>query len=211
MKIIFDLDGPLLDVSERYYEIYKLLSAKYFATNLLTKEEYWGLKRAKIAKVDILKRSEIPESLHDIYINERLTIIENKEHLKNDRLYPFAVPVLEKISNGQEIILISLRNNRENLLWELTHFKIDGFFAGIYSQDNNRGTWEVKMELLMEAGIKRGDKAVFIGDTEADILVAKEMKLTSIAVESGIREKKLLMEFEPDFIINDIRDTFIIL
>ena len=54
--IFFDLDGPILDVSEKYYKVYAdILSQKGF--RVLSKTEYWDAKRNKIPEYDILLKS----------------------------------------------------------------------------------------------------------------------------------------------------------
>lgn len=80
-----------------------------------------------------------------------------------------------------------------------------GYFSNIYSQDNNRGVWEVKHALIKEARLMEGNGAVyFIGDTEADVVAAQKLGAVSIAVESGIRTRELLENMNPDIIIPDI-------
>ena len=43
-----------------------------------------------------------------------------------------------------------------------------------------------------------------VGDTEADILMAKKLGLTSIAVSSGIRSRNFLANLDPDYIITGV-------
>ncbi|MCH8276159.1 MAG: hypothetical protein IIA50_01265 [Bacteroidetes bacterium] len=54
MKIYFDLDGPILDVSERYYEVYKNSLPK--GSKVLNKKTYWNLKRAAVPEEIIFSK-----------------------------------------------------------------------------------------------------------------------------------------------------------
>ncbi|VAX23793.1 hypothetical protein MNBD_NITROSPINAE03-80 [hydrothermal vent metagenome] len=205
MKIIIDFDGPIVDVSPRYYFIYRALTEKYGATHTLSKDEYWSLKRKRTPIPEILKLSGLPASAHLTYINERLSIIENKEFLAYDRLYPFVPGVIKELSVFSEIYIVTLRNRRENLSWQLSELDIGHLFPNVYSLDNNDGTWEVKKRLVLDAQImENGEKTYFVGDTEADVLAANDLNAISVAVESGIRNREMLEALNPDFIIPDI-------
>ncbi len=43
-----------------------------------------------------------------------------------------------------------------------------------------------------------------IGDTEADIILAHDLKVPCIAVTSGIRNNEVLARAHPDYIVSDI-------
>ena len=105
-----------------------------------------------------------------------------------------------------QLFLVTLRNNRTNLLWQLNYFAINKFFDKVLSRDNNAGTWQVKYELIVQARLVDREKLVIIGDTEADVLTAKELNAISIAVESGIRNKEFLQKLQPDFLLKNISE-----
>lgn len=105
MKIIFDLDGPILDVSERYYCIYASLSGKLGAKNTLSKVEYWDLKRKRIPSQTIMKLSQLPEESFEQYQKERLMIIEDERFLRLDRVYPFVPNVIKNLKKKPKYTL----------------------------------------------------------------------------------------------------------
>ena len=73
--IFFDLDGPLIDVSNKYYAVYSYILAKYgFKT--LPMSLYWQMKKEKRSIGEILSDTGAGELL-DTYIKERLQIIES--------------------------------------------------------------------------------------------------------------------------------------
>jgi phosphoglycolate phosphatase-like HAD superfamily hydrolase len=57
MRIITDFDGPIMDLSDRYYHVYQLCLAQVKSPdrsiNLLTKSEFWAQKRALVPEIQI--------------------------------------------------------------------------------------------------------------------------------------------------------------
>src|SRR5215510_6935636 len=85
--ICIDLDGPILDVSGRYYQVYRDSLASIDAPPL-DKASYWELKRKKVSEPEILKRSGI-ESLAAVeaYLNARTPRIEAESYLRFDKVW----------------------------------------------------------------------------------------------------------------------------
>ena len=54
MKIFFDFDGTLIDVSERYYQIY--CAAINTNSCLIPFEIYWNYKRERVAEEKIIQK-----------------------------------------------------------------------------------------------------------------------------------------------------------
>lgn len=52
-----------------------------------------------------------------------------------------------------------------------------------------------------------GKNTVIIGDTPADILCARAGLATAVAVASGWHSAQTLSQYQPDFLLNDLRDT----
>jgi phosphoglycolate phosphatase-like HAD superfamily hydrolase len=57
----------------------------------------------------------------------------------------------------------------------------------------------------------RKEQFVIVGDTEDEIKAARKLGGISIAVLSGVRNKKLLSSYEPAYIIKDIRQVMSII
>ena len=74
MKIFFDLDGTLVDASERLYRLFcDLIPECNF-----TKEEYWNLKRNKINHQMILEKY-FPQYNFDEFNTKWLSLIEKEK------------------------------------------------------------------------------------------------------------------------------------
>lgn len=202
MLIYFDLDGPILDVSGKFYKIYTDLLIEHGYPRL-PKDEYWQLKKEHTPIPEIMKRTCPPEFI-DCYIKKRLEVIENFSYLKQDKIIPGADQVLHRLSQKHTLILVTLRNRSETLSQELDYFDLRKYFKKILSQDNNPGDWQTKAKLIREDGFFQTGDAIIIGDTQADIKAGKSLGMKTCAVLSGIRTKELLEKAEPDFMIEDI-------
>ena len=112
MKILFDLDGTILDSSERLYRLF----CELIPDCTFTKEDYWNLKRNKINHKMILEKYFSEYDFNE-FNTKWLKLIEDEKYLKSDKLYDFTIPLLKSINN--DIFLITARQSRKNLLEEL--------------------------------------------------------------------------------------------
>jgi phosphoglycolate phosphatase len=202
MLIYFDLDGPIIDVSGKFYKIYSdLLGERGYPT--LSKKEYWQLKREHVPIPQIVLRT-CPNEFVDYYIKKRIEVIENFEYLKHDELIPGAEKVLEELMQDHKLILVTLRNNSKTLFQELVFFDLKRYFTTILSLDNNHGDWRIKVKLIEDSGSLTDKNSLIVGDTEADIITGKKLGIKTCAVMCGIRTKELLEKASPDYLIKDI-------
>ena len=86
MQIYLDLDGPVLDVSHRYYLIYSdlLKQADYLPFD---HDSYWSLKRLSITEAAIVQRN-MPECGVSDYLARRAQLLEDSTYLVYDLLQP---------------------------------------------------------------------------------------------------------------------------
>lgn len=205
MLIFFDLDGPILDVSEKYYRVYAdILSLHGF--NHLPKSEYWTAKRQKISDSEILARTEA-SSLIEEYQLKRKRIIESDKYLKYDIVQKNAVQVLKKLSTKTPLVLVTLRSFHNQLSKELLNFGLTEYFHAILtSGEDIKPRWKIKYNLIND--YLRKNKLIdhldniMIGDTETDILAGKHLGMKTIGVSFGIRNRNLLLSLEPDLLFD---------
>lgn len=200
MKIFFDLDGTLIDVSQRHYIVYKQVVEELLGKPLKMKT-YWDLKRRKADWKEVLKQSYINEKLKQQFLDKFILKIESPEYTKKDKLFNSTKDTLDKLSN-YSLYIVSLRRSEEALLNELAFLGIKDKVIKVLSGHTESDGYTKKAELISTIGFNSSD--IVVGDTEADILAAKQLGLRSIAVSSGIRTTKLLQATDPDYLITDI-------
>ncbi len=201
LTVYFDLDGPILDVSRRYYQLHCDLAAALripplaFAT-------YWELKRNQASLEVILPESSPEERAR--YQEQRQALIETREYLQYDQVYPWAPAVLDSLHRSYRLGLVTLRNSRELLLWQLGRLQLADFFDVVLSRDRNQGDWQAKRDLLVSDRCFTLDSLI-VGDTEGDILAGQSLGLLTVGVTCGIRTEARVAALAPTRIIPDIR------
>lgn len=208
--LCIDLDGPIINCEKRYYEVYKDIVIN-LCGDPIPKEEYWNKKRNRISEENILKQSNVKINDFDHFRDMKISLIEEEKYLEMDSLHKDSRQLLKNMKSVfGTIILITLRRNNIALEKQLNKFNIRQYFDFILSGFNNEiPPWKVKVDLFHTV-ISADDlsilKGSFIGDTETDILAGKQLGFKTIAVLSGIRSKEILEKYNPDYIINDLRE-----
>lgn len=200
--IFFDLDGPILEVSGRYFYVHKQICRILGIKLKVNRKIYWESKRRGLRLEDILGVNDI--ALISRYKKLWLDNIEKKDALLKDRVFPYAYKVLDYLAKKYRLSLVTLRKNHQGLKEELKKLKLAKYFNDIIVVRHKHG------HIAKYKGIIRKypkfAKAIFIGDTEIDIKAAKLLGIPSVAVLSGIRGLSYLKKFKPEYIIRDIRE-----
>src|SRR6266567_229949 len=87
--LFFDLDGPLLDVRNRYYGVYRSI-AEDLGVRPLGLGHYWAEKRSQAPLRRFFPGLEAEPSLKQRYLERWLARIEQPEWLERDVLAPGA-------------------------------------------------------------------------------------------------------------------------
>lgn len=202
----FDLDGPILDVSEKYYRVYiDLLKSE--TDQLLSKDVYWEMKRDQRPVAEIMTASGVEdEDVIQRYRERRKEVIETKQYSDYDLLYENVIPVFKRLKENFRIVLCTLRSSHDNLMYELNKWEIVDYFESIlYSGEQLYPRYLVKYHLIRNFTLNQiPENSWFIGDTSTDITAANKLDIKSVGVLSGIRNERLIREAEPDYLINEI-------
>lgn len=195
--IFLDLDGPILEGKNRHYKCYKDIVNKY-GGNILDIETYWDMKTSKITRDILLKKSNF-QGAYDEFFEEWMMNIEDEKYLALDCLKPEVIETLYKWTKlTNNIILVTMRQNREFLIQQLKNLKVHDFFDEIIDCPPQRKN--TKYEALKN---KIFEKAIFIGDTEEDTNTAKMLGIKSIGITNGLRKKEYL---DADYYYEEIKD-----
>jgi phosphoglycolate phosphatase-like HAD superfamily hydrolase len=198
---VFDLDGPLLDVSERYYRLYRdLVSAQDLSP--LPKATYWRLKRRRVPEEAIFRRSGGTKNEEMEYAQLRLSRIESKAYLQYDKMW-VGVPAMLRYLHRRALLLLATARRRHRLLeWQLGKLRIRSQFHRVLSiPPRSRSPWEAKATRVRGILGRSPYVGWFIGDTEVDVSVGRLLGLQTVAVAFGIRDTAALRLFNPDTLL----------
>ncbi len=204
MILFFDLDGPILDVSEKYYQAYAD-SLKILGCSFLEKDKYWQMKRATIPDYEILKRTS-GEIYLDDYKVMRNSLIERESYLAFDRIWMELRDVYDILFQEFTAVLVTLRTHEDKLHGQLDGLGISRWFDKVIVGDNRCAEkWKSKVDAILASRVLNCEKTedcLFVGDTETDILAGKSLGMKTAGVTFGIRNRDILLQTKPDLIFD---------
>lgn len=216
LRIFTDFDGPIMDVSERYYQVYQycLEEAKEpdQLITVLPKQEFWRLKRAQVPERQIGCLSGLHDDQARQFAQLRRQNVHSHDYLKHDRPVPGAIDALQKARKLSDSHLAVITMRRQKALnFALTQCDLENFFppdVRYCLPDEYAKTHDVvEKTWLMEKALTELPAACqtwMVGDTEADIAAARAHDLPVVAVLSGIRDRDRLDNYDPDFIVDNL-------
>jgi phosphoglycolate phosphatase-like HAD superfamily hydrolase len=215
MRIITDFDGPVMDLSDRYYHVYQLCLAKLQqpdrSLNIISKAEFWACKRAQIPDWQIGLDSGLTAVQADEFQQLRNHHAHRLEYLHLDRVVPGAISALERIqAAGIELLVMTLRRTRELepafVKYDLARFFPPDCRYCLANDYLKQGDILDKTRLMNQAlgELEPEPDTWMIGDTETDIIAAQTHQIRSIGVLSGIRNRDRLAIHQPDLIVTDL-------
>lgn len=215
MRIITDFDGPIMDLSDRYYHVYQLCLGQVKEPNqsirILTKAEFWACKRAQISEQHIGIKSGLTAAQSEVFKNLRDRTAHQLQYLSFDRVVPGSITALEQIQSSRiELIVITLRRTCElNAAFE--QYDLAKFFPPdrrycLADDDQKQGDISAKTQLMAQAlaELKPEPNTWMIGDTETDMIAAQTHSIKVIGVLSGIRDRDRLAQYQPDQIVDNL-------
>ncbi|MBD6615535.1 HAD family hydrolase [Komarekiella sp. 'clone 1'] len=215
LRLITDFDGPIIDVSERYYRVYQFCLEKTRYPDQLVRElakaEFWQMKRSRVPEKQIALNSGLNEAQAQEFSQLRRQTVHTEPYFQHDSLAPGAVDALLKIQQaGVDLAVMTMRR-----VWELDYafkkYDLGRFFPEnrCYCLSNDYvKTRDIEDKpLLMARALTDLPPAAdtwMVGDTEADIAAAKKHGVKVMAVECGIRDRTQLELYHPDLIVKDL-------
>jgi len=198
--LLLDLDGPVIDVSRRYYSTHRQLTLGLGLTPTGF-DHYWEAKRRGQKEVDLLKAYGATQSQIQRYGKMWLEAIEDPKNLLLDRLQPGAADALETLAQIFAIYIVTMRRNKAGALEQIERFGIKRYIRKmiVCGNDGAGKAHAVKQERLTPIA--------FVGDSEADVQAARELGCPAYAVTCGIRNRDFLLGLKPDRVFRDLPEV----
>jgi phosphoglycolate phosphatase len=221
MTVFCDLDGPIVDVSDRYYTTYQqgladtqavyLGRGVYLNLQILSKQQFWQMKQNRVPDTEIAKSSGLSGAEVHVFLGCVNRIVNQPDLLHLDRIQPgvqWAIALLH--SRGVRLVLVTLRPKTQ-AVQILQNYGLARLFTCICGTQIPDAAYHnytaLKTELLAEVVEEfesSPGSAWMIGDTEADILAGQALGIPTIAVTCGIRSRYQLQKYQPNLILSDL-------
>ena len=218
INIFFDLDGPIVDVSDRYYRAYleslKDLDSK--TIKFLEKNDFWELKRNRITDFEIGLLSGL--NIHDSKVAGELRkdLSFRNDFLVQDKLFDDVCPMFDFLKSQKVTFCIVTLRRKKQLALAIKQFKLDKYIKPEFAfslEDAHKITNDIQEKyILLVSAMNKLDvasqKVWFIGDTETDVFAGRLAKVSKVvAISRGIRSKEQLDVVKPDYLINNLTEV----
>ncbi len=216
LRIFTDFDGPIMDVSERYYQVYQdcldQAREKDQTVTVLPKREFWQLKRAQVPERHIGQMSGLHDDQARRFAQLRRETVHSLPYLRHDRVLPGAATALERLQGlGCDLVVVTMRRAHTLNLVLDQQPQIGRFFSTdrryCLADDYLKDQDVVEKPRLMARALAQlppQPQSWMIGDTEADIAAARAHGIPIVAVLSGIRNRERLLAYGPDAIVDNL-------
>jgi len=191
--VLFDWDGVLLDSLGAAFNVYNRIFARV-GTKMLTKEEYLELQSPNW--YDFYVKVGLPASLWKEVDNEWLRLYEEED----PGLHPDAIRCLSSLKEGGLKLALVSNGSRARLESELSRFDVGRFFEAVVFGEKKEELKPSPVMLQRALGALglRPARAVYVGDSPADIQAAKNARVPSVAIARGPIQVKRLSDEKPD-------------
>jgi phosphoglycolate phosphatase-like HAD superfamily hydrolase len=207
MNLWFDFDGTLVDVREKYLTLYRSFCHQHGAEKPLSDDTFWQLKRDGRSNTELAAKSGLCTAVAGKFSAFVEANVELDVSLRRDRLFAQTTEVLRELSKVHSCRLISMRRDYKSLLRQVEWLDIRDCFEQVLEVDRGASTdFTPKAEAIRRLG--ETGRALIIGDSEMEIRTARQLKISSCSIATGIRSRERLMALSPDYFIEALPDIF---
>ena len=203
--IIFDLDGTLInsipDLTDALNHVKTKETRKPF-----TEEQVAGFVGAGVA--NLIERAFDTDKSHadfQKYFESFLTYYES-HHSHLSYLYN---DVIETLRHFRSKKLAILSNKLQPFTRQIVKdFRMNQYFDLVIGarDDLAKKPSAEPIHYILQKFNTSTDQAVMVGDSEADIMAAKNAEIKCVAVTYGYRSKQQLSALQPDFMVDAIKE-----
>lgn len=202
MIYIFDLDGTLIDSSERMYRLFCDLIPECD----LSKEEYWNYKRNKVNHKKLIEILYLQLNF-EMFNNRWMLLIEDKHYLAMDKNYPDTIEVLSKLkTNDNDLYLLTARQSKKALMEELETLNLLDFFNAVLITEGKQSKEDVLLEYARSNDNILNKENIFVSDMGKDIQLGNKLGFDTVAISHGFMSEEKLKEYSPKRVIKELNE-----
>ncbi len=206
--LLIDLDGTLVDATEALEEAAKhaLTTIGFHRIGPQIGVEIARQLQSNLPLEDLLHKSGIVRAKRQGFVTAYLNAF-HKLTLTKTKPLPNVHTTLNTLSKHLPLALVTRRNvSQKQLTKELKRVQLILYFKAIVtSQDVNQP--QPSPEILLKAAQKLGvpiQECAFVSDSIVDMQAGKAAGVKTIAVLSGLFNRKEIEKWKPDFIVKNI-------
>lgn len=190
--LVFDFDGTIADS----YTLIICALENYLGReldgdslrNLSTRQvvDTLGLRTIELPKVTLFVRR---------YLKSQAAKIEPAQGVLD------AIRTLHE-KNPEDLVVLLSSNSTENISSFLKRHDSELLFSKVFTGNTIFGK-AGKLKRVMRSFQREPKDTIYVGDETRDIVAANQVGAKSVAVCWGYNSKSTLIEFNPDFLVND--------
>lgn len=201
---VFDLDGTLIDSKIDIVNSFNLAIRDILnPVKIKDPTSYIGysVKEMVLNLYPNVSQNDLEE------IVRKFRFVYDNSSFPNTKLFSNSIEVLSKLkSNNKKIFLLTNKPSTATIPI-LKKLLIMDYFESIVTKDVNinKSKAELLKELVINHKLNR-NRILFVGDTEIDVLAAKENDVKVATIKNGYGDYSKIVELRPDYIIENIKD-----
>lgn len=204
--VIFDLDGTLLDTLE---DLYLSVNFALQETGCAQRTREEVRQFVGNGAANLIKRSlgEENESRFDAALAAFRS--HYGEHSEDHTCpYPHILPMLEKVKeSGYKTAIISNKPDSAVQTLAKKFFSMIPYVQGEKEGIPRKPSPDSIFYCLNELGVEK-ENCVYVGDSEVDVMTAKNAKIPCIAVTWGFRDKEVLVEAGAEIFADTVEELY---
>ena len=207
--ILFDLDGTLINTNDIIVRSFRATFNRHFPEKEVTEEMIHSYIGPTLEQTfgeytsDPFLIQDMIETYREFYV-----VFE----VGNFEIYPDVVEVVSDLKEKGYNLGIVTSKFKEAAWPSFTHYHLDELFDSFTALDHvehpkpHRNAIDMALSHYPDY-----TGAIMIGDNQGDILAGKNAGIYSAGVAWALKGKNHLLEVEPDFILEDMKDIYRVL
>ena len=192
--VIFDMDGTLLDTLEDLRDSVNFALEKYkYPKRTIEEIRNFVGNGVKVLVDKALPGGTENEDFDDVFKTFKSHYAKNCNN--KTKAYDGMIPVIKKLKDdGYKMAVVSNKSDRE--VKNLTKIYFDGLIDVAIGQSDKirKKPYPDEVEKALELLNSVADESVYVGDSEVDVMTAKNSNLDLIAVLWGFRSRETLID-----------------
>lgn len=201
--VLFDFDGTLVNTNPLIIKTFEVTLKHYFPNRSFKQEQLMDYIGPTLKQTfDSLCKEKTDEMI------EYYRTINWDLHDDMVEIYPTVKEGLKALKEKNIKLGIVSSKKRDMIIHGLKHFGMDHFFSCVVGEDDvkePKPNPEPILKAMHMLNCHR-EEVVFVGDNSHDIEGGKNSQVITCCVSWAQRGVDYLKQFNPDYILNDMRD-----